>query len=47
MSNLSASNLVSFIGQLSKSVRYGYINSSTKSLIKIIDVVPPEGPIFF
>lgn len=45
MEKLTASNIVSFINHLDKNVSYGYINPSTKGLIKITGVDLPEGPI--
>jgi hypothetical protein len=45
MKKLTASNIVGFINQLDKSTAYNYINPKTKSIIKIISIDLPEGPI--
>ena len=42
---ITAANLVRSISQLDKTKTYNYIHRSTKTLIKIIRVEPPEGPI--
>ena len=42
---LTASNLVSAIGQLSTDRTYQYINPKTKNQIEIVHVAYPEGPI--
>jgi len=44
---LTATDIVSFIGQLPKNIVYHYINPKTKGQIEIIDIVYPEGPILF
>ena len=43
---ITASNIVSAIDRLSKKEWYNYINSSTRTQIKILRIVKPEGPIF-
>lgn len=45
MSKLTAANLVHEIELLSKNNFYNYVHSKTRTLIKIINVVKPEGPI--
>ncbi len=45
MRKLTASNLVNFIAQLDKSVNYNYIHKRNASLIEIIGVDYPEGPV--
>jgi len=45
MQRITGYNLVAAINQLPKGRDYNYINPSTKSLIRIIDVALPEGPI--
>lgn len=45
MQRITGYNLVAAINQLPKSQDYNYINPSTKGLIRIVDVVLPEGPI--
>lgn len=47
MQKITAENLVSAIRQLPKNQDYNYINPQTKGLIRIIDVIPPEGGILF
>lgn len=47
MTKLTAGNLASFINQLPKNRFYNYLNSKNKSLIKIVEVILPEGPIKF
>lgn len=42
---LTASNLVHEIGQLPKDQIYQYVHSKTPGIIRIMDVVYPEGPI--
>jgi len=42
---LSASNIVSFINQLDKRRLYNYLNPRNKSVIQIVEVQLPEGPI--
>ncbi|MGG4392933.1 restriction endonuclease [Paenibacillus thiaminolyticus] len=45
MSKLTVSNIVHEIGCLPKCNIYNYVNSKTTTLVKIINVVKPEGPI--
>jgi type II restriction enzyme len=45
MTRITASNLVSWISQLDRTVNYNYINPKNKGLIRIIEVQLPEGPI--
>jgi hypothetical protein len=45
MPNLTASNLVRAIGQLPRGNRYNYVNPRTRGIIKIVNVIMPEGPI--
>ncbi|MCL2089148.1 MAG: hypothetical protein FWH14_06670 [Oscillospiraceae bacterium] len=45
MQKITAANLVTAIYQLPKNQVYNYINPSTKGVIRIIDIVMPEGPI--
>jgi type II restriction enzyme len=47
MQKITAANLVSAIRQLPKNQDYNYISPKTKGLIRIIDVVLPEGGITF
>jgi len=42
---LTASNIISAIGQLPKDRAYQYINPKTKNQIEIVNVTYPEGPI--
>ncbi len=46
MSKLTAANLVHEIGLLPNNI-FNYVNSKTPTLIKIINIVKPEGPIIF
>lgn len=48
MSNmeLEASDLVREIKRLNTSKTYEYVNSKTTTLVEIVDIVEPEGPIF-
>lgn len=43
---MTASNLVNEIDHLNKDIFYNYIESSNRSLIKIVRIQKPEGPIF-
>lgn len=45
MQRITGYNLVAAINQLPKNQDYNYINPSTRGLIRIVDVVLPEGPI--
>ena len=45
MNKLTASNIVAFINQLDKKATYNYLNPKNKSLIQIVEVEMPEGPI--
>ncbi len=45
MKKLTASNIVSFINQLDKSISYNYLNPKNKGLIEIVGADLPEGPI--
>jgi len=45
MKKLTAQNLCSFIGQLSKRQTYQYLNPRNHGQIKIVDIEGPEGPI--
>jgi len=45
MRRLTASNIVSYINQLSKDNVYSYVNPKTKGVIKVEGVDLPEGPI--
>lgn len=45
MSKLTAANLVHAIGLLPQKNIYNYVHSKTPTLIKIVNVVKPEGPI--
>jgi type II restriction enzyme len=45
MNKLTASNIVSFINQLDKNKSYNYLNPKNNGLIKIFEVVLPEGPV--
>lgn len=47
MQKVTAANLVSAIGQLPRNQDYNYINPDTKGLIRIVDVLLPEGGIKF
>lgn len=47
MSELTAANLVHEIGLLSNNFIFNYVNPKTPTLIKIINIVRPEGPIIF
>ncbi|MEX2104413.1 MAG: restriction endonuclease [Bacilli bacterium] len=42
---LTASNIVHEIGRLPRNIAYQYVYTGTAGLIKIVDVVYPEGPI--
>lgn len=46
MQKITAANLVTAINQLPKNRVYNYINPKTKGIIRIIDTILPEGPIF-
>ncbi|MGG1534176.1 restriction endonuclease, partial [Brevibacillus agri] len=45
MTRLTAANIVHEIGRLPRNQIYQYVHSRTPGLIKIVDVVYPEGPI--
>lgn len=45
MRKLTVANLVHEIGLLPKNNFYNYVHSKTPTLIKIVNVVKPEGPI--
>lgn len=45
MQRITGSNLIAAIGQLPRNRDYNYINPSNRSLIRIIDVNMPSGPI--
>ncbi|WP_025847935.1 hypothetical protein [Paenibacillus ehimensis] len=45
MSRLTAANLVHEIGRLPKNQVYNYVYSKTPTLVKIVEIVYPEGPI--
>lgn len=45
MQRITGYNIVAAINQLPKNTDYNYINPTTKKLIRIINVVLPEGPI--
>jgi len=47
MRKITAVNLVTAIHQLPKNQDYNYINPRTKGLIRIVDVILPEGAIYF
>lgn len=46
MQKVTASNLLNDINALDKSLSYDYPNIKTKTKIKVVSVVEPEGPIF-
>jgi type II restriction enzyme len=45
MQKITAANLVAAIHQLPKKQVYNYVNPRTKGVIRIVDIVMPEGPI--
>jgi len=44
--NITAANIVNYIDHLDKNCYYNYIDSSNRSVIKIVRVKKPEGPIY-
>lgn len=45
MNRLSASNLVHEIGRLPRNQAFNYVHSKTPTMVKVVDIVYPEGPI--